>query len=312
MKPIVANDVTKRYGETVALDEVSVSIESGDIFALVGPNGAGKTTLVRALTGTISLDGGETRLFGNPPSESRRERIGLLPQSFDPPTRLTPRELLTHYAGLYDVSRNPETILDIVGVTDAAETRYDALSGGQQRRVCVGAALVNDPDVLFLDEPTTGIDPVGQRALWQLIEELATAGATVLLTTHDMTEAESLADVVGFLANGRLITSGPPSELVAEYGGSPRLIVETQSEPPTPSSLSYPVEFQDGQLVIRSVAPAAIGDVVKTLADHDIEYTSLSWQQPDLATAYLALTDNANVTKSAAMSRDDTRMVHQQ
>src|SRR6056297_853038 len=178
---LVAEDVRRRYGDTVALDGVSLSVGEGEVFALIGPNGAGKTTLVRALTGTTEPDSGAVSVFGTDPTEADRQRLGLLPQSFDPPERLTARELIEYYAGLYDEARDPEAVLSEVGLDSGDSTWYENLSGGQKRRTCVGTALVNDPDVLFLDEPTTGIDPGGRRALWSLIEELAERGTTVFL-----------------------------------------------------------------------------------------------------------------------------------
>src|SRR6056297_2069271 len=157
-EPLVAEELRKSYGDTTAVDGVSLTVDEGEVFGLIGPNGAGKTTLVRCLTGTTAYEG-TASVLGDPPKEVERSRIGLLPQSFSPPERLTARELLDYYAGLYGESRDPETVLEEVGLADDADTWYEKLSGGQQRRACVGITLVNDPDVLFLDEPTTGIDP---------------------------------------------------------------------------------------------------------------------------------------------------------
>lgn len=224
-EPVVrAAGVRKTYGDTVALDGVSVDVAAGEVFGLVGPNGAGKTTLVRALTGTTRVEG-TVSVFDTPPAEGDRSRIGLLPQEFAPAGRLTVRELLAYYAGLYDESRAVADVLADVGLTDAADTWYEDLSGGQKRRACVGAALVNDPDLLFLDEPTTGIDPAGRRAVWGLVESLAAAGTAVVLTSHSMTEIERLSDRVGLLREGRLVAVGPPAELVADHAGAPRLVI---------------------------------------------------------------------------------------
>ncbi|MFC7139437.1 ABC transporter ATP-binding protein [Halosimplex aquaticum] len=288
---LVAEDVRRTYGDTVALDGVSLSVGAGEVFALVGPNGAGKTTLVRALTGTTDAEGSVT-VFGTDPRQVDRERIGLLPQAFDPPARLTARELLTYYAGLYDDSRDADAVLADVGLTEAADTWYENLSGGQQRRTCVGATLVNDPDLLFLDEPTTGIDPAGRRSLWDLLESLAAGGTTIVLTTHDMAEAHRLADRVGLLADGRLVAVDDPDALVAEYGGESRLVVETDAEPAA-LDLSYPVERSDGALVVSDVPPEAIGDVVDALDAAGASYDALSWSEPDLEDVYLQLAGGA-------------------
>ncbi|WP_415380865.1 ABC transporter ATP-binding protein [Halosimplex sp. TS25] len=284
---LVAEDVRRTYGDTVALDGVSLSVDAGEVFALVGPNGAGKTTLVRALTGTTDAEG-SVAVFDTDPREVDRERIGLLPQAFDPPERLTARELLTYYAGLYDDSRDVDAVLADVGLTDAADTWYENLSGGQQRRTCVGASLVNDPDLLFLDEPTTGIDPAGRRSLWDLLESLAAGGTTIFLTTHDMAEAHRLADRVGLLADGRLVAVDEPDALVAEYGGESRLVVETDADPAA-LDLSYPVERSGDALVVSDVPPEAIGDVVDALDAAGASYDAFSWSEPDLEDVYLRL-----------------------
>jgi len=292
---LVAEDLRRSYGDATALAGVSLSVGEGEVFALIGPNGAGKTTLVRALTGTTEPDSGSVSVFGTTPEAADRQRLGLLPQSFDPPERLTARELVEYYAGLYDESRDPEAVLSEVGMSDADETWYENLSGGQQRRTCVGTALVNDPDLLFLDEPTTGIDPGGRRALWRLIEELADRGTTVFLTTHYMEEAERLADRVGLLADGELAAVGSPADLVAEYGGRTRVEVETDAASATASELTlgdagFETETTDEGLVVRGVGPEDIGRVVGALDDRGVEYEALTWKQPDLEDAFLRVT----------------------
>ena len=207
-----ARDLRRRYGDTVALDGVSVTVEAGEVFGLVGPNGAGKTTLVRALTGTTSVEG-TVRLFGVEPTAVDRSRVGLLPQEFAPAGRLTVRELLAYYAGLYEEARSVESVLDDVGLVEAADTWYEDLSGGQKRRACVGAALVNDPELLFLDEPTSGLDPRASRTVRDTLASLGAGDTTVFLSTHILPVVDELADVVGVLADGRLVAEGPPEQL---------------------------------------------------------------------------------------------------
>jgi ABC-2 type transport system ATP-binding protein len=295
---LVAEDLRRAYGETVALDGVSLSVDAGEVFALVGPNGAGKTTLVRALTGTTDADG-RVELFGADPRAVDRERIGLLPQEFDPPARLTARELLAYYRGLYDGGREVDAVLDDVGLTDAADTYYENLSGGQRRRACVGAALVNDPDLLFLDEPTTGIDPAGRQTLWTLLEGLAEGGTTIVLTTHDMAEAHRLADRVGLLAAGELVAADDPDALVAEYGGRSRLVVETDASADG-LDIDYDADRVDGSLVVYDVPPAEIGAVVDALERAGTDYDALTWKEPDLEDVYLELADRVTVTGDGA------------
>jgi len=297
---IVAEGVRRAYGDTAALAGVSLSVADGEVFALIGPNGAGKTTLVRALTGTTALDSGTVSVLGEPPREVERSRLGLLPQSFDPPERLTARELVAYYAGLYDDARDPDAVLAEVGLDSADDTRYENLSGGQRRRTCVGTALVNDPDVLFLDEPTTGIDPAGRRALWGLIEDLADGGTTVFLTTHYMAEAERLADRVGLLGDGELVAVGSPADLVAEHAGRSRLVVDLAAaddgaDPPDAEAAAaalgddFDAAPTDTGLVVRGVDPEDIGRVVAALGDRGVAYDALTWTEPDLEDVFLRL-----------------------
>ncbi|RQG97292.1 ABC transporter ATP-binding protein [Natrarchaeobius chitinivorans] len=309
---VEAEGLEKVYGETVALSGASLSVERGEIFALIGPNGAGKTTLVRALTGTTEPDSGTARVLEESPDAVDRNRLGVLPQAFSPPARLAARELLTYYAGLYDDARDPDEVLADVGLADAGGTWYEDLSGGQQRRVCVGATLVNDPEVLFLDEPTTGIDPAGRRTVWRLIEELASAGTTVVLTTHDMAEAERLADRVGLLADGALVARGTPDALVREHGGSSRLRIETDADTGAFRGLEYPTERParnrqrsdrsetDGTVVVRNVEPTEIAAVVDYLEDRDLAYSGLSWSEPGLEEVYLELADETERDRTVA------------
>ncbi|EJN60226.1 ABC transporter ATP-binding protein [Halogranum rubrum] len=286
---LVADDVRRTYGDTVALDGVSLSVAEGEVFGLIGPNGAGKTTLVRALTGTTDADGTVT-VLGTPPNDVDTQRVGLLPQSFTPPERLTARELVAYYAGLYEETRDPEAVLADVGLDGASDTWYENLSGGQQRRVCVATALVNDPDVLFLDEPTTGIDPAGRRALWGLIENLADGGTTVFLTSHSMDEVERLADRVGLLNEGSLAAVGSPTDLVTEYGGETRLVVRTEAGTDAVADAGFVVEADAETLTFHDVDPRDIGPAVEALERAGVEYDSLTWKQPGLEEVYLRLT----------------------
>jgi len=307
---ITVEGVEKRYGNTVALAGVSLSVEHGEVYGLIGPNGAGKTTLVRAVTGTTTPDAGVVRILETAPTAVDRNRVAVLPQNFAPPARLTAAELLEYYAGLYDDPRDSRGVLADVGLTDAADTWYEHLSGGQQRRVCVGAALVNDPEVLVVDEPTTGIDPAGRRTVWGLLEALAAGGTTILLTTHDMAEAERLADRVGLLAGGELVASGPPARLVAEHGGSNRLVVSLDGDDTEPTAVDtletagYTVSTGRGSVTVADVAPTDIGDVVAHLESVAVDYAGLEWTQPGLEDVYLALASD--------VERDHRRLATQQ
>ncbi len=297
---IVAEGVRRSYGDVVALDGVDLSVDTGEVFGLIGPNGAGKTTLVRALTGTTKFEGG-VKIFGESPEAVAPARIGLLPQSFDPPARLTARELIDYYGGLYDEARPTDDVLRDVGLADSADAWYETLSGGQKRRTCVAATLVNDPDLLFLDEPTTGIDPAGRRALHRLIERLAEWGRTVFLTSHAMDEVERLADRVALLRGGSIVAVGTPEELIAEHGGAPRIEVALDSPADDTLLSAVAAETRERGLVVEisstagvlqlaGVRPASIGEAVAALEAAGVEFESLSWMEPSLEDVYLRLT----------------------
>ncbi|MEF8821570.1 MAG: ABC transporter ATP-binding protein [Halovenus sp.] len=292
MDVLVARDVFRQYGETVAVDGVSLAVGAGEIFGLVGPNGAGKTTLVRALTGTTDAEG-TVELFGNPPRAVDEERLGLLPQDFDPPARLTARELIEYYGGLYDEARDTDQLLADVGMTDSADVYYENLSGGQQRRTCVATALINDPDLLVLDEPTTGIDPAGRRQLWGLLTDLADAGTTIFITTHYMEEAQQLADRVGLLADGELVALATPDQLIETYGGDSLLYIDGEFTDDATTLFDHEVTVDDGRLTIRNVSPEQIAEITNTLDAEGVSYDSLTWTEPDLEDVYLELTGHA-------------------
>ncbi len=303
---LVAEDVRKRYGDAEALDGVSLTVRAGEVFALIGPNAAGKTTLVRALTGTTTPTDGSVTVFGEAPTAVARERIGVLPQDFSPPGRLTGRELIEYYAGLYDDAIEPDEVLSTVGLADDADTWYEKLSGGQQRRVCLGAALVNDPELLFLDEPTTGIDPAGRRTVAERVRALAARGTTVFLTTHDMAEAQRLADRVGLLSDGELVAVGPPEELVRKHGGDARLYVELDAEradgeaaaASTPDPETVASDLADDGVAatptergveITGIDPTEIGRAVEAMEARGVAYSSLTWREPSLEDVYMEL-----------------------
>jgi ABC-2 type transport system ATP-binding protein len=217
---IRVHELHKRYGDYEALRGISFEIEAGEVFGLLGPNGAGKTTTVEILEGYRAPDAGSVEVLGFNPQRFEREfrrRIGVVLQSSEPWPSLTPRETLTLFAGYYPQPRDVDEVLALVGLVDKAHGRVKTLSGGQKRRLDLGVALVGDPQLVFLDEPTTGFDPAARRTAWGMIRSLRSLGKTVLLTTHYLDEAQQLADRVAVLREGRIVTIGAPSALV---GGS--------------------------------------------------------------------------------------------
>lgn len=213
---IEVRNLRKVYESVVAVDDVTFSIDRGEIFALLGPNGAGKTTTVEILEGYRSRSAGDVRVLGADPAQPSRRwlsRIGIVLQSSKISDEITVSEVLEQTASYYAAPRRPDEVIAMVGLESKRDDRVSKLSGGQQRRLDVGLAIIGRPELLFLDEPTTGFDPEARRQFWSLIENLREEGTSMLLTTHYLDEAEVLADRVGVIANGRMIAIGTPASL---------------------------------------------------------------------------------------------------
>ena len=216
---IVARDLRKSYDGVEALRGVSFEVETGEVFGLLGPNGAGKTTTVEILEGYRSRDGGEVSVLGYDPATSPRalrERIGVVLQQSELTPLLTVREVHAMYAGYYERARDVDEVVELVGLAEKRDAQVKTLSGGQKRRLDLGVALVGDPDLLFLDEPTTGFDPAARRSAWELVRSLRSLGKTLLLTTHYLDEAQQLSDRVAVIRDGRIVSLGTPADLIGE------------------------------------------------------------------------------------------------
>ncbi|MGW9021684.1 ABC transporter ATP-binding protein [Leucobacter chromiiresistens] len=208
--------LTKHYGDARVLDGVDLEIARGETYALLGPNGAGKSTAIEVLEGVRRASSGEVAVLGEHPLSAPRTwraRIGIVAQATGDPGPYTPRELIGHFAKLYPSPRPVDEVLDLVGLSPHATTRATKLSGGQQRRLDVALGIVGRPELVFLDEPTTGFDPEARRQFWAMLDGLADEGAAVLLTTHYLDEAEHLADRVGVLSGGTIVAEAPPALL---------------------------------------------------------------------------------------------------
>ncbi|HBO64932.1 TPA: ABC transporter ATP-binding protein [Candidatus Saccharibacteria bacterium] len=214
---ITVKDLVKRYGDAVTVNGISFTVEKGEVFGILGPNGAGKTTTLEMIEALRPIDGGEVTLNGidvrKQPDEVKKV-IGIQLQSTAFFDKLTLREQLRLFDGLYDETTDPDTLLEYVQLTDKAKSYVEQLSGGQKQRFSIAAALVNKPKVLFLDEPTTGLDPQARRNLWDLIENIKKQGITVVLTTHYMDEAELLCDRIAIMDNGEIVTIDTPKNLI--------------------------------------------------------------------------------------------------
>ncbi|MGI5492004.1 ABC transporter ATP-binding protein [Microtetraspora malaysiensis] len=213
---IEVRGLTKRYGDVQAVKGIDLDIRQGEVFAFLGPNGAGKSTTVELLEGYRKRDAGEVSVLGVDPGRPTREwrsRIGIVLQTANDAAELSVRETIRHFAGYYPNPRDPDEVIAAVGLTESANKRVRQLSGGQRRRVDVALGVLGNPELIFLDEPTTGFDPEARRQFWELIEGLAHDGTTIVLTTHYLDEAEALANRVAVIAGGRIVAEGEPATL---------------------------------------------------------------------------------------------------
>ena len=232
--------------------------------------------------------------MGEPPEKADKTTVSVLPQEFSPPERLTPEELIEYYASLYpeEATHDPDSLVAEMGLAGSGNKRYADLSGGQKSRLKVAVSLVNDPGVLFLDEPTTGIDPEGREDVWTVVERLANEGTTVFLTTHYMREVERLADRVALMSEGRIVEVGETDEVVRSHAGEPRLVVRTVG--PVEDAVEViddgRTTTEDGALVFEGVSVDGIGDALDALESAGVEYDEVRWREPGLEEAYLRLT----------------------
>ncbi|WP_370022364.1 ABC transporter ATP-binding protein [Planotetraspora sp. GP83] len=213
---IQVRGLTKRYGDVEAVAGLDLDIKRGEVFAILGPNGAGKSTTVEILEGYRKRDAGEVSVLGIDPGRPTREwrsRVGIVAQTMEDAPELSVRETVRHFAAYYPDPKDPDEVIAQVGLTESANKRIRQLSGGQRRRVDVALGVIGRPELLFLDEPTTGFDPEARRNFWELIEGLAHDGTTIVLTTHYLEEAETLADRVAVIARGRIVAEGDPATL---------------------------------------------------------------------------------------------------
>ncbi|MFV0308870.1 MAG: ATP-binding cassette domain-containing protein [Desertimonas sp.] len=273
VRVIETSGLTKRYGEITAVDHVDLAIPAGTFFGVLGPNGAGKTTLLETVEGIRQADDGEVRMFGQPVWPRNTEllpRIGVQLQSSAFFERLTVAEQLRTFAELYRAKPSRvDEMIDMVGLDEKRSTRTEDLSGGQKQRLSIACALVHDPELVFLDEPTAALDPQARRNLWDLLRTINDAGRTVVLTTHYMEEAEALCDLVAIMDHGRILTVDRPRALVAGLGRAQRILVDS-GQVRRDDAAAWPavesVTDADGTLALSTHDPAA---VLSALAERD-------------------------------------------
>src|SRR5436853_5623768 len=298
MPAIEVSGLRKAYGSLDAVRGVDFNVEEGEVFGLLGPNGAGKTTTVEILEGLRNPDGGTVRVCGFDPQVSARElkhEIGASLQSTALPDKLRVMEALRLFAGFYKRRRDPEELLKRFGLEEKRNTYYSKLSGGQKQRLALAMALVNDPKVLFFDEPTAGLDPQVRREIYDIIEELRREKKTIVMTTHYIEEAERLCDRVAIVDHGKVIALGTPRDLKAHSGGTTRIEVRL-SKPESNGTLKNLEGATDarevgGTYVIHSKRPPqTIVSLVKHLEAQDNELVSLEISSPSLEDVFIEMT----------------------
>ncbi|HEY6378973.1 MAG TPA: ABC transporter ATP-binding protein [Candidatus Dormibacteraeota bacterium] len=290
---VVARDVRKAYGEVQALRGVSLEVAEGEVFALLGPNGAGKTTLLEILEGFRRPDAGSVSVLGLDPHAAPRElrrQVGIVLQECALPPFLSVSELLDMTAAYYPAPRPVAEIVELVGLADKRDARVKTLSGGQQRRLDLAQALIGDPRLIVLDEPTTGFDPSARRAAWQLVRDIQGLGKTILLTTHYMDEAQHLADRIAVIAHGELIAEGD----AASIGGRDKAAAQIRFALPDsvdPASLPVAAVAADGIFLLETDHPTRVlAELTGWAVAHDLELPGLSVSRPSLEDVYLELT----------------------
>jgi ABC-2 type transport system ATP-binding protein len=293
----------KSYGDVHAVREIDLLVEPGKIFALLGPNGAGKTTTVEILEGYRSRDGGTVQVLGYDPARQRRQlksRIGIVLQSSGMDRYLTVAETVAMYAGFYPRPRPVDEVIGLVGLQAKRNTRVLRLSGGQQRRLDVAIALAGNPDLLFLDEPTTGFDPSARHEAWEVIKNLATLGKTVLLTTHYMDEAQYLADRVAVISSGRIVAEGPPATIGNRERARARIRYRPADGATPPADLTAPPGPDGLTELVPDDLTATLHRLTGWALDQHVELTGLEVIRPTLEDVYLELTDSAEGAAASA------------
>jgi ABC-2 type transport system ATP-binding protein len=301
MAAITVQGLRKSYGAQEVLRGIDFEVQANEVFGFLGPNGAGKTTTIEILEGYRERSSGEVSVLGadpERPTRAWRERIGLVLQQCELNPLLTVAETLALFSSFYRSPRPVDETVDLVGLGDNSETRVAALSGGQRRRLDVAVALIGDPQLLFLDEPTTGFDPSARRGAWNMIEQLKALGKTIFLTTHYMDEAQHLSDRVAILRDGGIVAIGPPSELAA--GSAAETIVSFRLPNGTPladvrAAVDAPLETSGGVITLRATNPQHTLHQLTSWAERErIDLVGLEANRPGLEDVFLELTGGNN------------------
>ena len=294
---IEVEGLTKIYGDLKAVDNISFKVKKGEVFAFLGPNGAGKTTTVEIIEGIRNPTSGKIKVLGYDISKTTKEikeRIGVLPQEFISFERLTVKETLLYFSRLYKKRADIEQIIDLIDLRDKKNAQYHTLSGGLKQRVGVAIALVNDPDIVFLDEPTTGLDPRARRDVWNAIAGLKNQGKTVFLTTHYMEEAEYLADHIAIIHKGKIVAEGTLEELINKYGEKSKLLIKgckTKEVMEVLQKTGYDeMQARNETVEVKIKKREAVIDILFHLREKNLYYREIDIKHSDLEDVFLNLT----------------------
>jgi ABC-2 type transport system ATP-binding protein len=297
---IEVSGLRKRYGATVAVDGVSIDVRDGEIFGLIGPNGAGKTTTMECIEGVRSADAGRISVLGLDPirdAHALQQRVGVQLQAAQLQKRIKVREAVALWASLYQTRVDADRLLDQLGLTEKRNAWFMTLSGGQKQRLFIALALINDPEVVFLDELTTGLDPQARRAIWELVRSIRARGKTVFLTTHLMEEAERLCDRVAVIDHGRIVDIDSPAGLVRRHCPERTVILTSEDAQADARLRELPdvlvTRDGEGALTIRGQADDLMTDVIQCLADHRVRVTDFRTVMPTLEDVFLKLTGHS-------------------
>jgi ABC-2 type transport system ATP-binding protein len=301
VNPVVrVSAIRKTYGQTVAVDEISFDVQPGEIFGLIGPNGAGKTTTMECVEGLRSPDRGSIAVLDLDPTRQAyalQQRIGVQLQEAQLQKRIKVREAVDLWASLYPKPLDGDRLLEQLGLSEKRNAWFMTLSGGQKQRLFIALALINDPELVFLDELTTGLDPQARRAIWDLVRGIRERGKTVFLTTHLMEEAERLCDRVAIIDHGRIIDIGAPAELVRRHCPERTVIVETDDPSADERFRAIArvdrVSRQGQRLIIQGRGDDFVTEVIRCLAEHRIPVIDFRTELPTLEDVFLRVTGHA-------------------
>ena len=302
---IEVDKLTKRYGDLLAVNDISFTVNKGEVFALLGPNGAGKTTTVEIIDTIRTPTSGKVTLLGMDVTKNKHDivhRIGVLPQGFSSFDRITVRETLQYYSRLFSgMNSDVDELIELVNLKDKAKEQYKNLSGGLRQRLGIAIALVNNPEVVFLDEPTTGLDPRARREVWEVLQGLKKKGKTVILTTHYMEEAELLADTVAIISKGEIIAKGPPGELIKNNTNCLVLTLQSGDESVfgVVQKMGFePVLSNHKDIKVRVEHTDDVLKILNAIRDAGALYRGLDVRNPNLEEVFLKMTGEALLVDS--------------